>query len=481
MTHAFVAAMLVWTGAAPEDLGPGGAKPFAGTVTPAAVKPGPYPDQLPRKPGGAEPEPGALTVGDVIAALQLDESTFRFIDEPPGKLREIQTTATLGDTKVKVTVSIQIRYTPELMSVTGKWTKEKVRAARVVKVTINNNESSSLKESVKPDPFVPRFSVPLKDPQKVYGASWLSIRANRLGIRYHTGLTKDRIVIYALSARGADEIATWSVDCDELIRQSVSESCAFSDCGRCVFYITETEVRARLLGTAPIDICLCRLKLKGAYWEQVSLVRGELFCVSRVRNTKQLQVTTVQLAGADAGRVDTRELKSDVLDKIDRLHILAAAPEWLYLMSGDGPVSAARVEALDLRKDRAHAVATIGARLSAGATSSSGLLAIGTFSGCVHLADLKTQQQVCELVLAESKRIAAVSWSRDGNYLAAGVLGKVDGAQLFVCRAPFREKLFSVRVTEFGCERVALADNGEWVAGFGFDRTIRVWKVPTEW
>ena len=90
---------------------------------------------------------------------------------------------------------------------------------------------------------------------------------------------------------------------------------------------------------------LKQLKIKDAYWEHLSLERNELLCVSRVRNSKSLQFTTVQLTGDAAGEVDTREVKSDLLEKIDRLQILGAAPYWLYLTNADEPVSAARVEA----------------------------------------------------------------------------------------------------------------------------------------
>jgi hypothetical protein len=480
MTHAFVAAMLLWTGAAPADVPPALPKPYAGTVPPATVKPGPYPaDGGAGKSDRGELVPGGLTVGDVIAALQLDESTFRFVDEPPGKLREIQATVTLRDTNVKVAVSIQIRYTPELMSVTGKWNKEKVRAAHVIKVTLNNDGQSPA--APKPDPSVPRFVVPLKDPQKVYGVSWFSIRGNRLGVRYHTDLTKDRIAIYALSTNGLEEVATWSTDRDELIRRSFGAPCAFSDCGRCVFYLTERQLRARWLGSVPIDICLCELVGRDSYWEQLALNRGELLCLSRDRRTNEFQLTTIPLSGHDAGEVDTRELKHTTLEKAARPHVLDVSPDWLYLVNGDEPVSTVRLEALDLRTDRAHAVATIGARVSTGTASTSGLLALGTSSGRVHLVDLKTQQPVRVLNLSEPKPVAAISWSRSGNYLAAGLVGKVDGDQLFVYRSPFREKLFSVRAAEFGCEHVALSDKGEWVAAIGLDRTIRVWRVPTEW
>jgi hypothetical protein len=314
----------------------------------------------------------------------------------------------------------------------------------------------------------------------VYGASWLSIRSHRLGIRYHTSINKDRIVIYALSARGVHELATWSVACDEPLRQSTGQPCVFSQTGRSVFYLTESQVRARWFGPVPVDVCLHELTDRDCYWEQLVLKKTELLGLSRNRRTNRFQLTTIPLSGTDAGRAETREVRGDTLDRIDRPGIVGASSGWLYLVDADQPNSATRLEALDVQKDRTHAVTDLGSRPSASATSGPGLLALGTFSGRVHLVDLKTQQRVRELDAGVPAAVGAVSWSLDGDYLAAGLIGKVKGDQLIVYRSPFREKLFSVRVAEFGCEQVALSDTGEWVAGFGSDRIIRVWKVPTE-
>jgi hypothetical protein len=84
-----------------------------------------------------EPEPAKhLTMADVAKALSLDEATFRYSDEPPGKLQAVECQATLGDTPVKVRVRIELIYTPSLFSDKREWDIKRVRAATVRKVTI---------------------------------------------------------------------------------------------------------------------------------------------------------------------------------------------------------------------------------------------------------------------------------------------------------------------------------------------------------
>jgi len=61
-------------------------------------------------------EPEKVTVADVFKGLSLDESKLDYIDEPPGKLRELECKATLRDTKVKVRVRIEVVYTINLFS-----------------------------------------------------------------------------------------------------------------------------------------------------------------------------------------------------------------------------------------------------------------------------------------------------------------------------------------------------------------------------
>ena len=77
-----------------------------------------------------------LTVADVFKALSLDEAKLEYIDEPPGKLREVECEATLRDTKVGVRVRIEVVYTPQLFSEQRKWDARAVRAAAVRKVTV---------------------------------------------------------------------------------------------------------------------------------------------------------------------------------------------------------------------------------------------------------------------------------------------------------------------------------------------------------
>jgi hypothetical protein len=78
-----------------------------------------------------------LTVADVFKALALDQAKLEYIDEPPGKLREVQCEASLRDTNVKARVRIEIVYAPELFSMERKWDPKTVRAAAVRKVTIS--------------------------------------------------------------------------------------------------------------------------------------------------------------------------------------------------------------------------------------------------------------------------------------------------------------------------------------------------------
>jgi hypothetical protein len=412
----------------------------------------------------------------VIAALALDETGLRFIEEPPGFLCEIRAATALRNTNIKVPVEIRLRPHLDLRSTSGRWDPVKVRAARVTGVSIDG-KGWVLATLVPRDPSVPRYTIPPKRSERVYGASWLGIRGNRLGVRYHTSINRDRIVIYTLSPRGMEEVATWSVPADS-VRGLGRESCVFSESGRTVYYLTETQVRAHRLGAFPVDVALLQLKDRDWYWERLVVKPNELFGLGHNERTNQLQLTTLQRAWRDGGRSESRPVRSDVLEHTGRLQIIGATADWLYLVDTDQPPTTMRLEALDLWKDRTRVLADLGARPSAGATSSCQRLALGTFSGRVHLVDLKTQQHLRELDPGDRRTVGAVSWSADGDYLAAGLLGK--GDQLVVYRAPFREKLFSVRVAEHGCERVALSDDGEWVAGYGTDHVIRVWKVPTE-
>src|SRR5439155_1606742 len=77
-----------------------------------------------------------LTVADVIRGLALDEAKFSYSDEPPGKLREVECPATLGDAKVKVRVRIEVVYTLGLFSDKRQWDIKAVRAAAVRRVSI---------------------------------------------------------------------------------------------------------------------------------------------------------------------------------------------------------------------------------------------------------------------------------------------------------------------------------------------------------
>jgi hypothetical protein len=81
-------------------------------------------------------EPVKLTVADVLKGLSLDESKLDYIDEPPGKLRELRCEATLRDTNVKVQVRIEVVYTLDLFSDQRKWEPKTIRAATARTVTI---------------------------------------------------------------------------------------------------------------------------------------------------------------------------------------------------------------------------------------------------------------------------------------------------------------------------------------------------------
>jgi hypothetical protein len=85
----------------------------------------------------AEPERAErFTVADVVKGMSLDESKFSYMDEPPGKLRAIECPATIRDTAAKVRVRIEVVYTLELFSDKREWDIKQVRAATVLKVTI---------------------------------------------------------------------------------------------------------------------------------------------------------------------------------------------------------------------------------------------------------------------------------------------------------------------------------------------------------
>jgi hypothetical protein len=78
-----------------------------------------------------------LTVADALKWLSLDESKLKHIDEPPGKLRELEGEAVLRDTKIRVRVRLELVYTLDLFSAERKWDPKAVRAAtvRMVKIT----------------------------------------------------------------------------------------------------------------------------------------------------------------------------------------------------------------------------------------------------------------------------------------------------------------------------------------------------------
>jgi hypothetical protein len=80
--------------------------------------------------------PEKMTVADVLKGLSLDDSKLAYVDEPPGKLRELECEATLRDTKAKVRVRIEVVYTPELFSEKRTWDPKAVRAATARRVTI---------------------------------------------------------------------------------------------------------------------------------------------------------------------------------------------------------------------------------------------------------------------------------------------------------------------------------------------------------
>jgi hypothetical protein len=103
----------------------------------AESKPAPKPGVVvaEEKPN-PEPELGVMTVADVLLALQLDESRLQYIDEPPGKLRELRAVASLRGSNTNVVIRISVVYTFDLMSITGTWESRKVRAAKVSDVTI---------------------------------------------------------------------------------------------------------------------------------------------------------------------------------------------------------------------------------------------------------------------------------------------------------------------------------------------------------
>lgn len=113
---------------------------LANQAPPTAPPPKPGAGEVPQAKPGVAPELGTLTAGDVFAALGIDGSKLEYLDEPPGKLRELRATVRLRDTQTVVAVRIQLRYTPDLMSTTGKWDTERVRAAKVLAVTLNGKE-----------------------------------------------------------------------------------------------------------------------------------------------------------------------------------------------------------------------------------------------------------------------------------------------------------------------------------------------------
>jgi hypothetical protein len=92
------------------------------------------------KPKGKKKGPEKVTVADVLRGLSLDPSKLRYIDEPPGKLQELECETTLRDTKVRVRVRIEVVYTLALFSDQRKWAPQAVRAATVRKVTITAGE-----------------------------------------------------------------------------------------------------------------------------------------------------------------------------------------------------------------------------------------------------------------------------------------------------------------------------------------------------
>jgi hypothetical protein len=88
-------------------------------------------------PDRAKPEElEKLTVADVLKGLSLDESKLDYIDEPPGKLRALESEATPWGKKAKVRVRIEVDYTAALFSEKRKWDPKAVRAATVRKVTV---------------------------------------------------------------------------------------------------------------------------------------------------------------------------------------------------------------------------------------------------------------------------------------------------------------------------------------------------------
>jgi hypothetical protein len=91
-------------------------------------------DENKSTPGPAGPK--KMTVADVLKGLSLDASKLEYIDEPPGKLRELQCEASLRDTKVKVRVRIEVVYTVNLFSEKRKWDPKAIRAAGARRVTI---------------------------------------------------------------------------------------------------------------------------------------------------------------------------------------------------------------------------------------------------------------------------------------------------------------------------------------------------------
>jgi hypothetical protein len=100
----------------------------------------------------ADPAPEErLTVADVVKSLVLDETKFSYSDEPPGKLRAVECVTMMGKVKVRVRVEV-VYFAPDLFSDSGKWDIKKVRAATVLKVTIEPEPQFPKAEPVLPPP-----------------------------------------------------------------------------------------------------------------------------------------------------------------------------------------------------------------------------------------------------------------------------------------------------------------------------------------
>ena len=73
-----------------------------------------------------------LTLGEVLEECKCAPEGLRYIDEPPGKLRAVEITCEMNNTKQKIV--LEIDYDTGLFSIERDWPFDLLRKQKVVKV-----------------------------------------------------------------------------------------------------------------------------------------------------------------------------------------------------------------------------------------------------------------------------------------------------------------------------------------------------------